>query len=98
MTEYDWSDWLDFQKEVIASVPETPGVFMMHASMKILFISSSDNIKSELLSSIGTPCIIDVTRFRYMKTKFHNQIKEELINDYKNRHEGKLPKCMEENH
>jgi len=98
LTEYDWSDWLDFKKETISSIPETPGVFMMHASMKVLFISSSDNIKNELMSSIGTLCIADATRFRYMKTNTHSQIKDELINDYKSRHEGKLPKCMEENH
>ncbi|WP_255458166.1 hypothetical protein [Nitrosarchaeum sp. AC2] len=40
-----WSDWLDFNEETISKIPQSAGVYMMHASMKILFIGGSENIK-----------------------------------------------------
>ena len=37
-----WSEWLDFNQYNIASAtPDKPGVFKVHASMKILYIGSS---------------------------------------------------------
>lgn len=93
-TEYNWSDWLDFTKEDIEKVPESPGVFMMHASMKVLYINDSDNLRTGLKSSESIPCISEAKRFRFMVTEDHEKIKKNLIEDYKNRHEGKLPKCM----
>ena len=35
-----WSEWLDFDKTTIETVPESPGLYKMHASMKILYIGS----------------------------------------------------------
>lgn len=89
-----WSDWLDFNQETISKVPESPGVFMMHAAMKILYISDSENIRKRLLESISAPCLSDATRFRYLLSVSHESLKEDLIKDYQRRHDGKLPGCM----
>ena len=31
-----WSSWLNFDKETIIEIPESEGIYKMHASMKIL--------------------------------------------------------------
>lgn len=92
--EYAWSEWLDYSKDGILSIPEKPGVFMMHASMKILFINNSQNLKKSLQESLAIPCISEAKRFRFMVSDDHEKIKFDLIEDYKNRHDGNLPKCM----
>ena len=46
--ENAWSDWLDFNTETISKIPQSAGVYMMHASMKILFIGGSENIKTSI--------------------------------------------------
>lgn len=90
-----WSDWLDFNEETISKIPELSGVYMMHASMKILFIGGSENIKTSIQDKDKDPCILRATRVRYMQTSSFEQITEDLIKDYQDRHEGKLPQCME---
>jgi hypothetical protein len=49
----EWSPWLDFNQSGIAaaSVPELPGAYKMHASMKILYIGSS----TRLILGIASP-------------------------------------------
>ena len=94
MSAVSWSDWVDFNKETINNAPETPGVFMMHAAMKILYIGNSHNLRSELLESLNNPCISEATRFRYASTENHATVRDELIEDYKKRHDEKMPKCM----
>ena len=91
----EWSDWLDFNSEEISKVPELSGIFMMHAAMKILYIGSSDNIRMKLLESISTPCLSDASRFRYMLSKSHEKIENDIIKDYQARHNGQLPRCMQ---
>lgn len=93
-TEYTWSDWLDFSQEGISNIPEKPGVFMMHAAMKVLYINDSINLKKSLQESLSIPCISEAKRFRFMVSDEHEKIKSDLIEDYKNRHDGKMPKCM----
>ena len=75
-----WSDWLDYNAETISKAPINSGVFMMHAAMKILFIQGTKNIRKDLESTLSNACISQATRF----------------SDYKNRHEGNMPKCMQE--
>lgn len=89
-----WSDWLDFNNENIQKSPTSPGVFMMHAAMKILFIESSDNIRDGVIQSKQKPCISNATRFRFMITESHESVKIDLIKDYQDRHNGKMPGCM----
>jgi len=91
-----WSDWLDLNSEIISTVPESPGVFMMHAKMKVMYIDGTDNLRKGLFEAIKRPCVSEAKRFRYMPTLSPQAIKDELINDYKKRHEGKLPECMKE--
>lgn len=95
MSELNWSDWLDFNATQVASVPELAGVFMMHASMKILHIGSSDNLKKSINALLGTPCVCDAKRFRYSAVGGHDKIKEQLLAEYREKHDGKMPKCME---
>lgn len=66
---------------------------MMHAGMKILHIGGSNNMR-KAITSISERCVLDATRFRYSKEKDFEKRKKELITDYKKRHEGKLPECM----
>ena len=49
-----WSEWLDFDKTIIETVPESPGLYKMHASMKILYIGvSTQNIKKSLIDCLS---------------------------------------------
>lgn len=92
--ENAWSDWLDYNEVTISKIPQSAGVYMMHASMKILFIGGSENIKISIQDKNGEPCISRATRVRYMQTVSYEQITDDLIKDYQDRHEGKLPQCM----
>ena len=94
MSSYTWSDWLDFKKEIIQKIPRTMGVFMTHQAMKILFIGDSENLQKSLLETLESLCTCDSSRFRYAEVNKPDIIKEELISDYKKRHDGNLPKCM----
>ncbi|QUC65645.1 hypothetical protein NsoK4_02850 [Nitrosopumilus sp. K4] len=91
-----WSDWLDSNDENISNIPRSSGVFMMHSSMKILCIEGTKNINNSIREKITQPCILENTRLRYMITDNFEKISSELIQDYKNRHEGNLPLCMQE--
>lgn len=89
-----WSDWLDFNEENIQKSPSVPGVFMMHAAMKILYINSSEDIKAGIIQCRSDPCIANATRFRFMITDSYDTIKADLLKDYQERHNGSLPGCM----
>ena len=80
---------------VDSTVPESPGVFMMHAAMKVLIIDGADNLRKKLSDSHSVPCVSNATRFRFMEHSTPQKIKEDLLEDYKDRHEGKLPLCMQ---
>lgn len=89
-----WSDWLDFSEELIAKVPESAGVYMMHAAMKILLIGNSANLKQSIAESLKAPCTSDAKRFRYFVTDSHLEIAQKLLKEYQEKHDGKPPKCM----
>jgi excinuclease UvrABC nuclease subunit len=95
MIEISWSDWLDFSAGQIANVPESPGVFMMHAAMKILYIGGSDNLRASIDKSLTSPCVSESKRFRYSVVAEYDEIKERLLAEYKEKHDGKMPRCME---
>lgn len=92
-----WSDWLDFNHSIIttAVMPERPGVFKVHSSMKILYIGSSANLQKLLLESISDPCIGKATRFSYLITENAERVKNQLLKEYRESHGGKLPGCMD---
>ena len=94
MSSSDWSDWLDFSPETVSKIPELPGVFMMHTSMKILFIGGSENMKKSVEERSSDSCVSKSTRFRYRKENNFKNIENRLIKDFKKRHEGQLPACM----
>ena len=92
----NWSAWLDFNKDTITDVPESEGVYKMHASMKILYIGNSDNLRQSLLESLSNSCLNKgSTRFSYAIIESSDKIKEFLLNEYRNKHNDKLPICME---
>ena len=91
----NWSSWLNFDKETINDTPESEGVYKMHASMKILFIGSSFNLRKSLLESLSNSCLNKATRFTYAVTPSADKIKVILLNEYRSKHNGKLPICME---
>lgn len=92
-----WSDWLDFNQDITKTIPEQSGVFVMHAAMKILYIGSAQNLRTTLLESLRAPCIEKAKRFRYMVTDSNETIKDQLLKEYLEKHNGKLPACMDKN-
>jgi hypothetical protein len=50
----NWSEWLDFDKSTIETIPETAGVYKIHAGMKILYVgSNTQNIRLSLLDCLS---------------------------------------------
>jgi len=94
MLENKWSDWQDNTQEVLLEIPEKPGVYMMHVTMKILFIGGSQNMKKSIIKSLEKKCISQATRIRFREEMNFDEMKDELIADYKKRHEGNIPHCM----
>lgn len=94
----NWSDWLDFdQSNIVSIVPEISGVYKLHASMKILYIGSDNqNLRQSLVDCFSDPCISKARRFSYAKTESADKAKKHLLNEYRSKHNGKLPMCMEE--
>jgi hypothetical protein len=90
-----WSSWLNFDKATITEIPESEGVYKMHASMKILIIGSSYNLKKSLLESLSDSCLNKSTRFSYTVAESSEKIKKLLLDEYRIKHSGKLPLCME---
>ncbi len=89
----EWSEWTDFNQDMISKTPEASGVFMMHAGMKILYIGGSENMRKSI-EVISEKCVLNATRFRYSQEQDFGKRRNELIADYKKRHEGKAPECM----
>ena len=97
LEELNWSEWLDFDKSTVENIPEEDGVYKMHASMKILYIGgNTQNIRQSLFDCLSDPCISKATRFSYALTDSADKVKEQLLNEYRSKHNGKLPTCMKE--
>ena len=90
-----WSEWLDFNTAGVGAVPEAPGVYLMHVSMKVLHIGGSDNMRRSLTELLSDPCAGRAKRFRYMLTDSYASTTEELLKEYAEKHAGKMPLCME---
>ena len=91
----NWSEWIDFNKESIMKIPESEGVYKTHASMKILDLGNSFNLQKSLTQLLQDPCSKKATRFSYALTESSKEIKEFLLEEYRNKHDGKLPLCLE---
>ena len=93
----EWSPWLDFDHTNIANIPESEGVYKLHANMKILLVGSGQNLRQSLMQDLINPCCISKgARFSYAVTESAHKIRENLLNQYRNKHDGKLPLCMEQ--
>lgn len=90
-----WSEWLDFDKAGVEKVPEQSGVFVTHASMKIHYIGGSANMRRTLEELLNDTCAKNAKRFHYMTIASFEEEKEKLLKDYADKHQGKLPLCME---
>lgn len=84
-----------FDINLSINTPDKPGVFKVHASMKILYIGSSMNLRQSLLESLPDPCIGKARRFSYLVTEKAEQIKDQLLKEYRETHRGNLPACMD---
>ena len=89
-----WSEWLNFDKDTIEKIPESPGVFRMHAAMKILLIENAENLQKRLLETLNQPCTCEASRFCYYESPDHENLKSQLVKEYVAKHEGKMPRCM----
>ena len=94
MPENKWSNWRDKNQELFSKIPEKPGVYMMHASMKILFIGGSQNMKKSITETLEKKWVTKATRIRFREENDFDEIKNKLIVEYKKRHEGNIPQCM----
>jgi len=94
--EEAWSEWLDFDESNItrAAVPDKPGVFKVHASMKILYIGSTMDLRQSLLESLSDPCVGKARRYSYLVTEKAEQVKDQLLKEYRESHGGNMPACM----
>jgi len=92
----EWSEWLDFGRASIEAVPESPGVCLMHTSMKVLYIGGSANIRKTLLDCLSDECTNKAKRFHYLLTPSYDQVKDRMLKEYADKHNGKLPACMEQ--
>ena len=92
-----WSEWLDFDESYItkATIPDKPGVFKVHASMKILYIGSTMDLRRSLLESLSDPCVRKARRFSYLVTEKAEQVKDQLLKEYRESHGGNMPACMD---
>jgi hypothetical protein len=93
-----WSEWLDFDHSNITTITtlDEPGVFKVHASMKILYFGSSINLRQSLLESLSDPCISKAKRFSYLITENAEHVKDQLLREYRESHGGSLPTCMDQ--
>ena len=63
--------------------------------MKILYIgSSNNNLRQSLLELLSDPCVSKARRFSYLVTEKAEQVKDQLLNEYRESHGGDLPACM----
>mgnify|MGYP003351921915 FL=1 len=95
MTEISWSDWLDYNQDEISKTPQEPGIYMMHAAMKILYIGNTSNLRESILESMNNSCIKESKRFRYFLTPNFKELGHNILKEYQEKHDGKLPRCME---
>jgi hypothetical protein len=95
--ENAWSEWIDFDHASItkAAIPDLPGVFKVHASMKILYIGSSTALRRSLFESLSDPCVGKARRFSYLVTEESKQVKDQLLKEYRESHGGNMPACMD---
>ena len=91
----EWSSWLDFDHTNIGNIPESEGVYKLHANMRILVIGGGKNLRQSLTQDLTNPCIRKGTRFSYAVTESADTIRENLLTEYRDKHDGKLPLCME---
>jgi hypothetical protein len=91
----DWSQWLDFNRDNIDNIAGSEGVYKIHAGMKILFIGSAQNLRESLHECLSDPCTSKAKRFSYAITESADKVKEQLLNEYRGKHDGKSPGCME---
>jgi hypothetical protein len=92
----EWSSWLDFDRTNIGNIPESEGGYKLHANMRILFIGSGQNLRQSLIEGLSNPCISKGARFSYAITESADKIREYLLNEYRDKHNRKLPLCMEQ--
>jgi hypothetical protein len=93
LAEEPWSQWLDFDRAHVDSVPESSGVFVMHASMKTLYIGGSDNMRAALEKCLSDDCSSKAKRFKYMPTPSPESVADRLVKEFAQNHGGKPPPC-----
>ena len=95
--ENAWSEWIDFDQSSItkAAIPDLPGVFKVHASMKILYIGSTMKLRQSLLESLSDLCVGKAKRFSYLLTEKAEQVRDQLLKEYRENHGGNMPGCMD---
>ncbi len=89
----EWSQWLDYNSQTVESLPESAGAFVMHASMKVLYIGSSDNIRTALRDRLADECCSKSKRFKYLLVPSHEAARTTLLDDFASKHQGQLPPC-----
>lgn len=89
----EWSSWLDFDRKTVEDVPKSAGAYVMHASMKVLYIGSSDDINGALLERLTDDCCSKAKRFKYMLVTAHQAVRASMLEEFASKHQGQLPPC-----
>jgi hypothetical protein len=68
--------------------------------MNILYIGNTNqSLRQSLLDCLSDPCISKARRFSYAiieEKSAADKVREHLLNQYRSKHNGKLPVCMEQ--
>ncbi|CAN5394258.1 hypothetical protein BH18THE2_BH18THE2_32070 [soil metagenome] len=87
----NWSEWLNFNKSTVENIPEEPGIQDACKHEELYIGSNSQNIRQSLLGCLSDPCISKATRFSYAMSDSADIVKEQLINEYRSKHNQAAP-------
>ena len=53
------------------------------------------DLRQSLLESLSDPCVRKARRYSYLVTEKAEQVKDQLLKEYRENHGGNMPACMD---
>jgi len=80
------------------NVSESPGVYQLEKVLEVVYIGSTESLQTRLREHLhsGDQCIKGAAFFRYLETKFHEETKNTLLQEYRRNNRGRSPECNKE--
>ncbi len=77
------------------NVPESPGVYQLEKVIEVMYIGETERLQSRLREHLhsGDQCTKEAAFFRYLETKFHEETKKTLLQEYRRNNRGMSPPC-----